>query len=219
MPPACRSAAGQSYSVYHQTVERQRGWRQRCSSVPDARNVSRPSGYRRGQGSWRHQKRHARHDRERCPAVTQDVERQPRRDLAAFARFLHWPRLLRRVPAAAVSVPEHDFAAGAAGTVMLEEIGTFRRQDHMAWLATLGFADGNGTGVRIEVLHLEPGQFAVSAARLQRRAYKRTEVGVASIEQPLCFGKVEIAHSRHFHFAERFELAAPCVTVAEWPSS
>ena len=26
-----------------------------------------------------HQKRHARHDRERCPAVTQDVERQPRR--------------------------------------------------------------------------------------------------------------------------------------------
>ena len=36
---------------------------------------------------------------------------------------------------------------------MLEEIGTFRRQDHMAWLATLGFADGNGTGVRIEVLH------------------------------------------------------------------
>ena len=49
----CRSAAGQSYSVYHQTVERQRGWRQRCSSVPDARNVSRPSGYRRGQGSWR----------------------------------------------------------------------------------------------------------------------------------------------------------------------
>jgi hypothetical protein len=36
---------------YHQTVERQRGWRQRCSSVPDARNVSRPSGYRRGQGA------------------------------------------------------------------------------------------------------------------------------------------------------------------------
>jgi hypothetical protein len=26
-----------------------------------------------------HQKRHARHDRERCPAVTQDVERHPRR--------------------------------------------------------------------------------------------------------------------------------------------
>ena len=70
-------------------------------------------------------------------------------------------------------------------------------------------------GVRIEVLHLEPGQFAVSAARLQRRAHKRTEVGVASIEQPLRFGKVEIAHSRHFHFAERFELAAPCVTVAD----
>src|SRR6478672_9626609 len=126
-----------------------------------------------------HQKRHARHDRERCPAVTQDVERQPRRDLAVFARFLHWPRLLRRIPAAAVSVPEHDFAAGAAGTVMLEEIGTFRRQDHMAWLATLGFADGNSTGIRIEVLHLKPGQFAVSAARLQRRAHKRTEVGVA----------------------------------------
>jgi hypothetical protein len=36
-------------------------------------------------------------------------------------------------------------AAGAAGTVMLEEIGTFRGQDHMAWLAALGFADGNGT--------------------------------------------------------------------------
>jgi hypothetical protein len=26
---------------------------------------------------------------------------------------------------------------------------------------------------------------------------------VASIEQPLRLGKVEIAHSRHFHFAER----------------
>ena len=64
--------------------------------------------------------------------------------------------------------------------MMLEEIGTFRRQDHMAWLATLGFADGNGTGVRIEVVHFEPGQFAVSAARLQRRAHKRTEIGVAN---------------------------------------
>jgi hypothetical protein len=36
MPRACRSAAGQAYSVYPQTVERQRGWRQQCSSVPGA---------------------------------------------------------------------------------------------------------------------------------------------------------------------------------------
>jgi hypothetical protein len=41
-------------------------------------------------------------------------------------------------------VPENDFAAGAAGTVMLEEIGTFRRHVGAcvmsgAWLRDLGF--------------------------------------------------------------------------------
>jgi hypothetical protein len=135
-----------------------------------------------------HQERHARHDRERCPAVTQDVERNPRRDRGVLARFLHRPRLLRRVPAAAVSVPEHEVAAGATGTVMLEEFRTFRRQDYMAWLAALRFADGNSTGIKIEVVHFESGQLyrqpVSSAARTSGRG--RDRVAAFYVGRPGC---------------------------------
>ena len=69
-----------------------------------------------------------------------------------------------------------------------EKVGALFRQHDRARLAALGPVHSDRTAsVRNEVLHLQPGQFAISATGLERRPQQRTKVGCCRIEQPLDF--------------------------------
>jgi hypothetical protein len=58
----------------------------------------------------------------------------------------------------------------------------------MAWLAALRFADGNSTGIKIEVVHFESGQLyrqpVSSAARTSGRG--RDRVAAFYVGRPGC---------------------------------
>jgi hypothetical protein len=84
------------------------------------------------------------------------------------AGFAHRPGL---VGCCAVGMSQHDLATTTAGTVLAKEVGGFRRQNDVARFAALGFADRNGRGIWIEILHLEPRELAVAAAGFRRRLY------------------------------------------------
>ena len=56
---------------------------------------------------------------------------------------------------------QHGVAAPAPqngnGTVLPKEVGTLWGEDDVTFLAALGFANGDATGVVIEIMDLKPG--------------------------------------------------------------
>jgi hypothetical protein len=76
-----------------------------------------------------------------------------------FARdgFRHRPFLVGLLPIGAAGASEHSFVAAAAGTMLAEECPTFVGQNDMTGFTGLAPANGDRTGVRIEIMHLKLG--------------------------------------------------------------
>src|SRR5262249_15342309 len=105
------------------------------------------------------------------------------------------------------AVLEHQFIAGATRTVSPKERGTFIRQDDVAHLAGLRFADRHRAGVSIEIVYLKPDQLPIAAAGLQRRLQQRTKLYVTRIYKPLSLCDRQITNARRVHLLERLHLA------------
>jgi hypothetical protein len=75
-------------------------------------------------------------------------------------------KLVRFSPGAAVRFTEHRVAGIAACAQLLEKSHTLVGQHNMPRFARLGPAYGERAAIWVEVMHLEPRQFAKSGAGL-----------------------------------------------------
>src|SRR6478672_5287478 len=104
-------------------------------------------------------------------------------NLGDAARSSHGRVLVALAPDAAVSLREHDGAAGATGAYLLKEwYATVWGQDDVARLASLALTYGESAAVRVEVGDLKTSQFRIPSAGFKSRPDQQSEVWIARID-------------------------------------
>jgi hypothetical protein len=108
--------------------------------------------------------RHAVHDREACPRMSQAVKGDGRIELGAFARDHDEMSLVGRTPRHCVGPGEHRRVCRPTAAYICKEILALGSQDHVAGALRFRFPDQDRAGSGIKVADLEAPQLATSAA-------------------------------------------------------
>jgi hypothetical protein len=100
--------------------------------------------------------------------------------------------LVASAPGQAVGPAQHDLVAGTPCRQAPEQGHALVRQHDVAHLAGLGAPDYDRAGVSVEISHFQLAQFAVAAARRERRLHQWPKRGFCGVDQPLRLGDGEV---------------------------
>src|SRR5262245_24352040 len=130
-------------------------------------------------------------------------------NLGAGTYLGHPANLMRGLPWLAICPVQQPFSAPSSGGQLREQRRAFVSQYNVPRLAGFALPDGERAAIRIEVVHAQSDQFAITAAGGERSLYQWTEFRIGGIDEPFAFGHCEIASARCVHVSKGPHLA-PC---------